>query len=92
MRIFPSLASRPLLLTGESYAGTFIVSERPAFGGNIVDLLFIQPYIAKAIFSDTNPPVNLSRIAIGNGAMGAEPEYEELPMVGKGFTRHEKIS
>ncbi|KAL5537214.1 hypothetical protein ACEPAF_1037 [Sanghuangporus sanghuang] len=63
VRIFPSLASRPLLLTGESYAGTYI------------------PYITKAIFSTPNPPVNLSKIAIGNGAMGAEPEYEELPML-----------
>lgn len=25
VKIFPSLATRPLLLTGESYAGTFIV-------------------------------------------------------------------
>ncbi len=27
VKIFPSLASRPLLLTGESYAGTYIVSS-----------------------------------------------------------------
>ncbi|PAV20228.1 alpha beta-hydrolase [Pyrrhoderma noxium] len=63
VRVFPSLANRPLLLTGESYAGTYI------------------PYITKAIFSSPNPPVKLSKIAIGNGAMGAEPEYEELPML-----------
>ncbi|KAI5119135.1 hypothetical protein M0805_005741 [Coniferiporia weirii] len=61
VKVFPSLATRPLLLTGESYAGTYI------------------PYITKAIFSTPNPPVKLSKIAIGNGAMGAEPEYEELP-------------
>ncbi|EJD07265.1 alpha/beta-hydrolase [Fomitiporia mediterranea MF3/22] len=63
VKVFPSLATRPLLLTGESYAGTYI------------------PYITKTIFSTPNPPVKLSKIAIGNGAMGAEPEYEELPML-----------
>ncbi|KAI0083861.1 Alpha/Beta hydrolase protein [Irpex rosettiformis] len=61
VKIFPSLATRPLLLTGESYAGTYI------------------PYITKTIFSTPNPPVNLTKIAIGNGAMGAEPEYEVIP-------------
>ncbi|KAI0695227.1 alpha/beta-hydrolase [Cytidiella melzeri] len=61
VKIFPSLATRPLLLTGESYAGTYI------------------PYITKTIFSTPEPPVNLTKIAIGNGAMGAEPEYEVLP-------------
>lgn len=44
--------------------------------------IFLQPYITKAIFSTEDPPVNLHKIAIGNGAMGAEPEYEELPTVG----------
>ena len=27
VKVFPSLASRPLYLTGESYAGTYIVSD-----------------------------------------------------------------
>ncbi|THH11307.1 hypothetical protein EW145_g733 [Phellinidium pouzarii] len=61
VKVFPSLGTRPLLLTGESYAGTYI------------------PYITKAIFSTPNPPVNLNKIAIGNGGMGSESEYEELP-------------
>ena len=26
VKVFPSLAKRPMLLTGESYAGTYIVS------------------------------------------------------------------
>ena len=29
VRVFPSLANRPFLLTGESYAGTYIVSCAP---------------------------------------------------------------
>lgn len=40
-----------------------------------------QPYITKTIFSTPDPPVNLTKIAIGNGAMGAEPEYEVVPAV-----------
>ncbi|KAI0695231.1 Alpha/Beta hydrolase protein [Cytidiella melzeri] len=61
VKIFPSLTTRPLLLTGSSYAGTFI------------------PYITKTIFSTPSPPVNLSKIAIGNGAMGSSAEFEILP-------------
>ncbi|KAI0339252.1 alpha/beta-hydrolase [Trametopsis cervina] len=61
VKIFPSLATRPLLLTGQSYAGRYI------------------PYIMKAIFSAPNPPVRLSRVAIGNGAIGSIAEYELLP-------------
>ncbi|EMD31276.1 hypothetical protein CERSUDRAFT_89132 [Gelatoporia subvermispora B] len=59
--IFPGLASRPLYLTGESYAGTYI------------------PYITKGIFSAPNPPVNLRRIAMGDGAIGSLAAFEELP-------------
>lgn len=29
VKVFPSLATRPLYLTGESYAGTYIVSPVP---------------------------------------------------------------
>ncbi|EKM50681.1 uncharacterized protein PHACADRAFT_264079 [Phanerochaete carnosa HHB-10118-sp] len=61
VKVFPSLATRPLFLTGESYAGTYI------------------PYITKTYFGMENPPVNLSRIAIGDGTLGSGAEFEELP-------------
>ncbi|KAJ7474691.1 alpha/beta-hydrolase [Mycena latifolia] len=61
VKIFPSLATRPLHLMGESYAGIFI------------------PYITKTIFSTPNPPVNLRKIAIGDGTLGSFPVFEELP-------------
>lgn len=59
--VFPSLASRPMYLTGESYAGTFI------------------PYITKAIFSAPKSPVNLRKIAIGDGTLGSLAVFEQLP-------------
>ncbi|OCH94836.1 alpha/beta-hydrolase [Obba rivulosa] len=61
VKIFPGLSTRPLYLTGESYAGTYI------------------PYITKGIFSTPNPPVNLRKIAIGDGAIGSLSVFEELP-------------
>ncbi|EIM91454.1 alpha/beta-hydrolase [Stereum hirsutum FP-91666 SS1] len=51
VKIFPSLATRPLILAGEDYAGVYI------------------PYIAKAIWSSSSPPVKLSKVAIGNGLL-----------------------
>ncbi|KAF9258269.1 alpha/beta-hydrolase [Marasmius fiardii PR-910] len=63
VKVFPSLATRPFFLTGESYAGVYI------------------PYIAKAILSTPNPPVKLRKIAIGDGAMGSFPGYEEISTV-----------
>lgn len=32
VKVFPSLKTRPLYLTGESYAGTYIVSYDASFG------------------------------------------------------------
>ncbi|CCA72939.1 related to KEX1 protein precursor [Serendipita indica DSM 11827] len=65
--VFPSLKRRPLYITGESYAGTYI------------------PYIAKALTTlSTDSPVNLAKIAIGNGAMGnygAFVEYSVLSIL-----------
>lgn len=61
VKVFPSLKTRPLYLTGESYAGTYI------------------PYITKTYFGMEDPPVNLVKIAIGNGAIGSRVEYTELP-------------
>ncbi|KAL0948433.1 hypothetical protein HGRIS_011011 [Hohenbuehelia grisea] len=39
------------------------------------------PYITKAIFSTPNPPVNLRKIAIGDGAIGPIALYEEASTV-----------
>ena len=39
----------------------------------------------KTYFNMENPPVNVSRIAIGNGAIGAPLEFEYLPTVGTGL-------
>ncbi|EMD39305.1 hypothetical protein CERSUDRAFT_82042 [Gelatoporia subvermispora B] len=61
VKIFPSLKTRPLHITGESYAGTYI------------------PYITKAYFSTPNPPVNLAKIAIGDGTIGNGATFEQMP-------------
>ncbi|KAJ7853808.1 alpha/beta-hydrolase [Mycena olivaceomarginata] len=63
VKIFPSLATRPLYLMGESYAGTYI------------------PYITKTIFSTANPPVTLRKIAVGDGALGSNAVFEQLPAI-----------
>jgi carboxypeptidase D len=61
VKVFPSLAKRPLHITGESYAGTYI------------------PYITKTYFGLTDPPVNLAKIAIGDGTLGSLAVFEQLP-------------
>ncbi|KAL5531955.1 hypothetical protein ACEPAF_5518 [Sanghuangporus sanghuang] len=63
VKIFPSLATRLLIIAGESYAGRWI------------------PYATKAIFSTPNSPVNLSRIAIGDGTIGNQAASQDLPVV-----------
>ncbi|KAJ7726259.1 alpha/beta-hydrolase [Mycena maculata] len=63
VKIFPSLAKRPLHLTGESYAGTYI------------------PYITKTIFSTPNPPVKLTKIAVGDGTLGSAATFGYLPTI-----------
>ena len=40
-----------------------------------------QPYITKAYFGMKNPPVQLAKIAIGNGAIGNIWEFEMAPVV-----------
>ncbi|KIJ35084.1 hypothetical protein M422DRAFT_233049 [Sphaerobolus stellatus SS14] len=57
VQVFPSLAKRPLYLTGESYAGTYI------------------PYITKAYFGLSNPPVRLAKFVIGDGTIGSGPLF-----------------
>ncbi|KAK7685695.1 hypothetical protein QCA50_011039 [Cerrena zonata] len=61
VKVFPSLQTRPLHITGESYAGTYI------------------PYIVKAYFGMTNPPVNLAKFAIGDGVLANDAVSEHLP-------------
>ncbi|KAI0753313.1 alpha/beta-hydrolase [Daedaleopsis nitida] len=61
--VFPSLATRPLFLTGESYAGTYI------------------PYIVKHLFGHENPPVNLTKAAIGDGSLGNLATIRDLPVL-----------
>ncbi|TFK46518.1 alpha/beta-hydrolase [Heliocybe sulcata] len=63
VKVFPSLATRPLYITGESYCGTYI------------------PYITKTYFGLENPPVKLSKIAIGDGTLGSGEVFELLPTV-----------
>jgi carboxypeptidase D len=40
-----------------------------------------QPYITKTIFSTANPPVTLRKIAVGDGALGSNAVFEQLPTV-----------
>ncbi|KAI9568043.1 Alpha/Beta hydrolase protein [Boletus coccyginus] len=63
VKVFPNLATRPLYLTGESYAGTYIL------------------YITKTYFELDSPPVNLSRIAIGDGTLTSVGTFLELPVI-----------
>ncbi|KAF8524852.1 alpha/beta-hydrolase [Hysterangium stoloniferum] len=39
------------------------------------------PYITKTYFGTPNPPVHLAKIAIGDGAIGAEPLFEDMPVL-----------
>lgn len=83
--MFPSLATRPLFLTGESYAGTYIVSAHRIVSSRcpwpIDGRSSLQPYITKHIFQAPNPPINLSKIAIGDGSLGSQATVEHLPVV-----------
>ena len=40
-----------------------------------------QPYIAKHLFSAPTPPVNLRKIAIGDGSLGSFATIRHLPVV-----------
>ncbi|KAI0705478.1 alpha/beta-hydrolase [Earliella scabrosa] len=61
--VFPSLATRPLYLTGESYAGTYI------------------PYIVKHLLAREKPPVNLRKVAIGDGSFGNLATIRDVPVL-----------
>ena len=80
VKVFPNLATRPLYLSGESYAGMYIVSAILS-RNRLVYLISLQPYIAKAYFQMDSPPISLERIAIGNGAFVSIETFTELPVV-----------
>lgn len=80
VKVFPSLKTRPLYLTGESYAGTYIVSIRCVYSLRKLNCT-IQPYITKTYFGMENPPVNLKKIAIGDGSIGSQIEIISMPAV-----------
>ncbi|PIL29186.1 hypothetical protein GSI_09235 [Ganoderma sinense ZZ0214-1] len=63
VKVFPSLATRPLYLAGESYAGHYI------------------PYLLKHILPLDDPPVNIVKIAIGNGFIGSYGTNREIPVI-----------
>lgn len=48
---------------------------------NIDAHISFKPYITKAYFGMADPPVNLAKIAIGDGTVGSEAVYEHLPVV-----------
>ena len=41
----------------------------------------MQPYIAKALFSMTHPPVLLRKLAIGDAVVGSYPTHATVPVV-----------
>lgn len=82
VKVFPSLKTRPLYVTGESYAGTYIVRPLVPYSPLHADLS-IQPYIMKTYFGLTDPPVNIAKFAIGDGTVGSFEVFELLPTVSK---------
>ena len=46
-----------------------------------VHVTSLQPYITKKYFEIDDPPVYLSRIAIGDGTLGSLETFMELPVV-----------
>lgn len=47
----------------------------------LIDVTLFQPYILKTYFSAETPPVNITKAAIGNGAIGTIDESTEMPVV-----------
>ena len=82
VKVFPSLGKRPLHLTRR-------VLRRGLTSCVLIYILLhivtgtnrFQPYITKAYFGMTNPPVNLAKIAIGDGTPGTFTVFNQLPAV-----------
>ncbi len=83
MKVFPSLATRPLYLMGQSYAGHFIVSASQMLArfDRIRYQHTVKPYIVKNMFGRPSNPVTLANIAIGNGVLGSVAAIRNLPVV-----------
>lgn len=81
VKVFPSLGKRPLHLTGESYAGTYIVRTYLHLLTYCHGTNRFQPYITKTYFGMANPPVHLAKIAIGDGTPGTFTVFNQLPAV-----------
>ena len=47
----------------------------------LICVISFQPYITKAYFEMDNPPVDLARIAIGDGALTSLETFGELPVL-----------
>ena len=55
VRVFPSLKTRPLHLTGESYAGTYIVRPMLRVGMRLMLTIYITAIHYQSIFRDGGP-------------------------------------
>ena len=55
VKVFPSLKTRPLHLTGESYAGTYIVRPMLRVGMRLMLTIYITAVHYQSIFRDGGP-------------------------------------
>ena len=67
--MFPGWANQPLYISGKSYMGTYIVCQ--SVHHYLTILTCLQPYILKVYFEETNPPVKIAKIAIGDHTIPA---------------------
>ncbi|KAF7361130.1 Carboxypeptidase [Mycena sanguinolenta] len=83
VKIFPSLAHRPLYLAGGILRGHICTSFTLALDDLTPTLLEIltrlYPYITKTIFSTPNPPVRLRKIIVGDGTLSDAATVQQVP-------------